>query len=436
MGSYVFMSEFFKRIKDDPRIRNSFWMLIEKSIALFGLIFIISAVAKYTGPSIYGEISLAASIFIVIKTIAQLGLDQIFFKYVSQKKPFHFLFFKNASKLVSIIYLILSFVIIFISYFYASTTGFYFILATFLAYYFNSIDLLNAYYEGVLLSKINVFANVIGLLISLVMRWVIVVLEMDYIYLCVPIVLMTLIPFMIKLFFYYKKYLISSKVILKKTVKNKRYMAYLLGAGFPLMLAVITATVNGQAANFLLGYLENTASVGIFSIAFVLAGAWCIVPTTLIMSYMTSIYSINNNDYSTYIKTSSKITRNITLMSLFIVFVLYVLSPYFIDWLYGKEFYQSIEIFKYLIFFQLLWVINFLFSRIIIKFNGFRFLAVKSIILCFLNIIISYTLIKEKGMLGAAFALIIVEALSFISNFLFKPAKFLNIVFKIGVTKS
>lgn len=424
-----------KRVISDPRIRNSMWMLIERAISLFGLIFIISAVAKYTGPSIYGEISLAASIFIVIKTIAQLGLDQIFFKYISQKKQFHFLFFKNASQLVSIIYLILSVIIIFISYFHASPTGFYFILATFLAYYFNSIDLLNAYYEGMLLSKINVFANVIGLLISLVMRWAIVVLEVDYIYLCVPIVMMTLVPFLIKVLFYYKKYLVSSKMVLRKTVKNKRYMVYFLGAGFPLMLAVITATVNGQASNFLLGYLENTASVGIFSIAFVLAGAWCIVPTTLIMSYMTSIYSINNKDYLTYIKISSKILKNISLLSLFIVLVLYVFSPYFINWLYGKEFSQSIQVFQFLVFFQLLWVINFLFSRIIIKFNGFRFLAIKSVMLCVLNIVISYILIKEKGVIGAAVALIIVEALSLMANFLFKPAKFLNVISKIGVSK-
>ena len=346
------MIKLLYKLKNDPRIRNSLWMLVEKSISLFGLIFIISAVAKYTGPSIYGEISLAASIFIVIKTVAQLGLDQIFFKYVSQKKPFHFLFFKNATQLVSSIYLILSIIVIAVSYFYASTTGFYFIIATFLAYYFNSVDLLNAYYEGVLLSKINVLANVVGLLISLVMRWGIVLLEMDYIYLCLPIVIMTLIPFLIKRFIYYNNYSKGSKFISQSTIKSKKYITYFLGAGIPLMLAVITATVNGQASNFLLGYIENTASVGIFSIAFVLAGAWCIVPTTLIMSYMTSIYSINNNDYEKYIKTSSKILLNIGLLSLFIVFILYLISPYFIDWLYGEDFFQSIEIFQILIFFR------------------------------------------------------------------------------------
>ena len=425
------MKDIFKRIKDDPRIRNSLWMLIEKSISLFGLIFIISAVAKYTGPSIYGEISLAASIFIVVKTISQLGLDQIFFKYVSQKKPFHFLFFKNATQLVTGIYLILSIIVISLSYFYASTTGFYFILATFLAYYFNSVDFLNAYYEGVLLSKINVLANVFGLLISLIMRWVIVIMEMDYVYLCLPIFLMTLVPYLIKLLFYYKKYLVSSKIVVGE-VRNKKYVNYFLGTGIPLMLAVITATVNGQVSNFLLGYLENTESVGIFSIAFMLAGAWCIVPTTLIMSYMTSIYGINNNDYKLYIKKTSKVFINISSLSMIIVFILYFLSPYLIDWLYGKEYYESIEILQFLIFYQLIWVVNFLFSRIVIKFNGFRFLAIKSLIICFINILISYILIEMSGLRGAAISLIIVEMLSLFLNFLFKPANFLNIVFHLN----
>ena len=91
------------KLKSDARIKNSLWMLIEKSISLFGLIFIVSAVAKYTGPQIYGEIALAASIFILSKTIAQLGLDQVYFKYVSENKPYFDVFFKNAIKFISII---------------------------------------------------------------------------------------------------------------------------------------------------------------------------------------------------------------------------------------------------------------------------------------------------------------------------------------------
>ncbi|PJG66143.1 hypothetical protein CVD09_12445, partial [Acinetobacter seifertii] len=164
------MMNLIYKLKNDPRIRNSLWMLFEKGISLFGLIFIISAVAKYTGPAIYGEIALAASIFIVLKTIAQLGLDQIYFKYVSQNKPHHSLFLENSILFVSALYLFLSTFVLIWAYFNTSFTGFFFVFSTGIAYYFISIDLANSFYEGQLLSKFNVLANIIGLLVALILR--------------------------------------------------------------------------------------------------------------------------------------------------------------------------------------------------------------------------------------------------------------------------
>ncbi|EPL0860722.1 oligosaccharide flippase family protein, partial [Acinetobacter baumannii] len=180
------MMNLIHKLKNDPRIRNSLWMLIEKGISLFGLIFIISAVAKYTGPTIYGEIALAASIFIVLKTIAQLGLDQIYFKYVSQNKPYHSLFLENSMIFVSIIYIILSIFVVMWAYFNTSFTGFFFISSTAIAYYFTSIDLTNSFYEGQLLSKFNVLANIIGLFIALILRYSIVYFKLNVLYLSIP----------------------------------------------------------------------------------------------------------------------------------------------------------------------------------------------------------------------------------------------------------
>ncbi|MFX5487101.1 hypothetical protein ABTD86_12480, partial [Acinetobacter baumannii] len=117
------MMNLISKLKNDPRIINSLWMLIEKSISLFGLIFVVSAVAKYTGPSIYGEISLAASIFLVVKTIAQLGLDQIYFKYSSQFKPYNYIFLRNSIKLISLIYCLITFLLMIFLCYYSSPSG-------------------------------------------------------------------------------------------------------------------------------------------------------------------------------------------------------------------------------------------------------------------------------------------------------------------------
>ncbi|MFX5237406.1 hypothetical protein ABTC85_20530, partial [Acinetobacter baumannii] len=84
---------------------------------------------------------------------------------------------------------------------------------------------------------------------------------MNVLYLNIPIILMSLIPFLIKFIIYkYRYYIDFNKVIAKK--QTKKYFGYFLGTGIPLTLAILTATINGQISNFLLAYLEGTKSVG------------------------------------------------------------------------------------------------------------------------------------------------------------------------------
>lgn len=425
------MKSLVAKLRNDPRIKNSLWMLIEKSISLFGLIFIVSAVAKYTGPIIYGEISLAASIFIVLKTVAQLGLDQIFFKYVSASKPYYNIFLINSIKIASLLYFLISLVVIFISYFFSSYTGLFFIVATAIGYYFNTIDLVNYYNEAKLLSKINVFSNLVGLVLALFLRYIIVFFSLNILYLCLPIILMTVIPFLIKYYYYYKEH--SFKSSSYKHNNLKKYSKYIFFNGIPLTLSILTIALNTQVANYFLAYFDGTKSVAIYSVAFVLAGAWCIVPTTLIMSYMTTIY--NTNDLKSYITSASNLLKIVFVISIVILIFLYILGGYIIDFLYGKDYVESILVFKVLIFMQFFWVVNFYFSRLVVKYNGYKFLAYKSTICCFLNIIIMYFLVLKYSVLGAALALLISEFISMISNLVYKKANIPMIIGKSMVSK-
>ena len=52
---------------------NSIWIILEKLIALFGLIFVTSFVAKYIGPESFGKLSFATTIFAVVQTLAIWG---------------------------------------------------------------------------------------------------------------------------------------------------------------------------------------------------------------------------------------------------------------------------------------------------------------------------------------------------------------------------
>ncbi len=419
------MERLILKLKNDQRLRNSLWMLIEKSISLFGLIFIVSAVAKYTGPDIYGEIALAASIVIVAKTIAQLGLDQVYFKYVSENKPYFDIFYRNAVKFISVIYFIIFLLVFLGAFFYASETGLYFILATGFAYYFNSIDLVNFFNEAKLVSKINVLANIAGLVIALGIRYFVVAMKLDVLYLCIPIIVMTVIPFFIKFQVYRKLYSKNSRRYEK--LKLLKYISFFISAGIPLTFSILTVTFNSQIANYFLAYFGGTQKVAIYSVAFTLAGAWCIAPTTIIMSYLTTIYAEKDN--KEYLDQARNLFLVILFMSLTIIVVLFFIADYVINFLYGMEYFEAIKIFKILLLYQLFWVIGFYFSRLIVKFNGYTFLAYKSIIVCILNLILAFYFIKEFGVIGAAYSVLIVEVISaFLINLFYQKANLLNVI--------
>lgn len=407
------MPNIFKKILKDSRIINSSWMLIERLISLFGLIFVVSSVAKYTGPKIYGEIALAGSIFVVFKSSVMIGLDQIYFKYVSQNKPYQSFFLENAIKLISILYIFGYLLICIISWFFATKTGFAFIVALGISSYFSSIDLLTYFFEGKLLAKVNVLSNIVGISLSLLLRFLIVLFSWDILYLTIPFILLTTIPFFIRLYLYKKnrKYELhdNNLNIRHRSKKARKYYRYFIFSGIPLALVTLSATLNGQIASFVVASKIGTTGVGIYSIAFVLAGAWCIVPTTVITSFLTQIYSINNTDKSLYVEKASRLLIITIGLSISIVLITYLLTPLIIRLLYGPEFIDSIYVMRILLISHFFWVVNFLFSRLILKFNGYKYLAFKSIISLVFNFFLCIILVNKVGTIGAAYAALIVE---------------------------
>ena len=65
---------------------NSLWMMSEKLVSIFGLIFVTSFVAKYIGPENFGKLTFASSIFAIIQTIAMFGSENIIFQKTAKNR--------------------------------------------------------------------------------------------------------------------------------------------------------------------------------------------------------------------------------------------------------------------------------------------------------------------------------------------------------------
>ncbi|MCS5950452.1 oligosaccharide flippase family protein [Klebsiella pneumoniae subsp. pneumoniae] len=94
-------------------LSNSVWMMSEKIITLFGLIFVTSFVAKYVGTEVFGQIAFATSLFQIAMIVAQLGSDVIIFKRVSKNNDSGVKLICSTLYLRAFIYILVSIPIIF-----------------------------------------------------------------------------------------------------------------------------------------------------------------------------------------------------------------------------------------------------------------------------------------------------------------------------------
>lgn len=186
----------------DQRVKNSIWMASEKLLQIAGVFIVTAAMAKYIGPYYYGAISYLTSAFSLIYIISALGADPIVIKKGSVSVKYGTHRSVSISIIKTIVYLLLSLAFLFF-YFYRNGVRdliiVSFLVSIFLSQLFSCIDFLSLVNNFLLKSKINTIANVIGLSIALVLRYLFVHYNFDVIYFCIPIVVSPLISFLIKL---------------------------------------------------------------------------------------------------------------------------------------------------------------------------------------------------------------------------------------------
>lgn len=424
------MKNSLKKILNE-RLKNSLWMVSEKGLSFFGLIFVTSLVAKYIGPSVYGELALAGTIFAIVRAVAILGIDQIYFKQASKKSYQNSQLIVNAIYIISSIYIPFSVLTLGWFYFYGSGQHTVFFVATCLAVYIGVIDIRAIHLDAILLSKYNVIANSVGILISLISRYLIVKFNLPIELLSIPIILTAFVPFVLR------QLIFSSKVKLQnpklKLIHFISYYRYFLKVGIPLVVSSLSVTIYTQCANLILASLESTKEVGYYSIASTLAGCWYFVPVTLMMSYLSGIY--NERDEEKSLKKSVRLFRSISIFCIFIITMLALFGKFIITKLYGDAFIPSIKIFYYLLIANYFSVMGFFFFRLTLKYGGYKFLANKMVLTCIINVPLTYILVRLYGVIGGAYAIVITEFISsFIINLLYKPLRAKEVLLRtIGI---
>ncbi len=416
---------FFKINNNLSVIKNSFWLISEKIISIFGLIFITSYVAVYIGPENFGKLSFAVSVFIIIQTISMLGTDTILFKRISKNESSGISLMLSTTLLRWIVYLFVSLIYLFYCLYYSNdTTTIIFTISVFFSYLFLTIDHYSIYFNAILNSKINVLFNVIGLIISLTLRYLIVAYGFKIIYLAIPIITTTLIPYILRVLYFHK---VTPRK--KINVNRKIYSSYLIKSGSSIAISNVSIAIYSKASQILLALLVSNHALGIYTVASTLAYSWLFVPQAIITSYFSKIYKLKKHDDIQ--KSTAELNLFILALGITYIIFIYFTGEYIIVFLYGEQYTSAIPLLLYLAIASSISSLGIVSYRYIVAFSGYSYLSKKMLFTSIFGITTSYLLILNFEVLGAIISVLLIEILSLtILNYFYNNKSVLNMHIK------
>lgn len=404
-----------EKIKASQISVNFLWMSFDKFITMLSGFAISVLTARHIGPENTGIIQYCISIGLLLIPLSQLGISNLVFDRASSNAVSARMLIFLTSKLRTAIFILLSLVVILIHH--DEDIVFIAILSLILiSNFFTCIDTLVNYYDSTLSSKVNMKATSVGTLMSQSFRLVLNFVTSNPILFAIPYVINTYIPYRIRVNRLRKE--IGGKAY--RSSKEKRYNKYLLINGLPLAISSFSVVVYSKINSIMVGSTMNIENVGYFNIAHSLSAMWLFIPLSLVTSILARAFSYKSKSKKIkMIKMSYLLTLSIGIPLYLIV---HMFSDEIVFYTYGDQFSPSADIISVLFISTIFSVIGTVSNRTIVNFKGYRFLLGKSVFMGILSVPLSYILVNEFGLYGAAYSLLIIEVISStFLNYFFKP---------------
>ena len=412
-----------KMIFSNKIFSNSLWMMLEKVISIFGLIFVNALMAKYIGPENFGKLAFTTSIFLFVQTLAWFGAQNILFKRFSQNAQSGLKLAISTQKMRQFFCVLVSAIALFYLWLYTDPLTFIFGLGNFIASYFIVSDFYTTYNNSQLISYVNAISNTIGLAAALILRFLLVFFEAEPYTMVYPIVIIAFIPYLLIKIYYHQK---NKKIYVAHTQK---YNKYLFLTGSSLVFSTLSIVFYTQISNIFLAKFVSFSELAIYNVAMTLGGAWGFVNLALITSFFPKIYE--EKQFEAQQKILKQLHIIVLLISGCALLGVLWLGEWIVVWLYGAEYSLSSNLLPYIVIGTALSALGTISYRYMIVFNAYKYLAIKMFIMAILSVLMSYFLILQYGVLGAAICFVMIELISLtIANYFFKKSIILKMHLK------
>lgn len=414
--SVIWIESILNKKRDNNKmkvLRNISWIFVANLIASLTKWLILVIIARILTPEDVGAYSLALAVSAPITLFANMKLRSL---YITNQK-YYFGDYLYSRNLLSVLAFIVLFTITLVVY----PNQFYIILLVGLI---KICDLQSDIFYSVPHKNENM--KLIGkLLIGKHLNSLVFFLITLYYTTDLTTALLIQFAFQILYLLFVEKRLITNKYSLSNHGFNKHSIKNIILTGIPLGFVQMLFSLNSSYPRYLLEYFESAETLGYFS-----AIAYIVTVGNLLMNAVSQNFLpnlarlISNKKYSSFERT---LFINLTITSIIlggsIILFSFIFGGTFLEIFYGVEYADYTDI---LILMSIAVAINFISWNFDTALLAMRYISIQpkiSVIVLIVNLILGYLLIKQYGIYGATYTIIITNCLQLILRVIFVSIK-------------
>lgn len=331
-------------------IKNTSWLFFEKIIRMSLSLFVGIYVARYLGPEEFGQLSYAISLYTILFSFSNFGIDGVVVKKLVEERDEY-----NKGMLIftsMIIKLSLSFLSIIIVAAYITITSFddnsYTLLILSFSLSFLFLNVFDLYFQSIQKNKYVAISNILMLILTNLCKVMFVVYELRVEYFAGVYILETLL-FGLAIYSFFKrettnKYKLSFSFSFEMTKS-------ILSQSWPLFFSSLSFVLYNSANTIMLNRELSSLDVGIYNAASRFVNVWHFLPGIFLTSlFPLLIQKKNSNNKIEFESFISKTFSAFIWFPLLIGVFIYFTSDLIIDFTYGREFEMASYVLSILIF--------------------------------------------------------------------------------------
>jgi len=384
--------------------KNTSWLFAEKILRMIVGLFVGVWIARYLGPDKFGLLSYAQSFVGLFTAVATLGLDGIVVRELVKRSQ------KENELLGTAFYLklmgaVLTLIILYIAIHFTSNDHFtntlIFIIAS--ATVFQSFNVVDMYFQSKVMSKFVVYANIISLFISSLVKITLILSDAPLIAFAWVVLFDSFVLACGFVYFFLK----NSTFNIQHLTFKREIAISLLKDSWPLILSGMVIAIYMRIDQIMIKEMMSSEAVGQYAAAVRLSEAWYFIPMVIASSLFPAIINAKKQSEELYYARLQKLYDLMVWMAIVIALPMTFLSDWVVNLLYGSQYSQAGNVLMIHI-----WAGVFVFLGVA---SGKWFMTENLQIYSFyrtfagsiLNVILNFILIPKFGINGAAIATLV-----------------------------